>query len=542
MTDLRLKQGMFLEVDIVDNGLGGEGIAKLNSYVVFVPFALDGERVKIRIDHVKKQFAYATLLEVLTPSPNRRKPICTRFYRCGGCSMLHIDYSKQLEIKKKALITTLYKNTHQQYEIEDIVPSDPEYPYRNKLSIPFGVTEGRVSLGFYRQGTHKVVSTLKCFLNGDWAELLIAIVLDYARRNNLSVYNEDTGKGLLRHLVARYLDGFLSVVLVVNGDKVKSIQELEEDIAKAFPDFALYLSVNKKKTNVIFGDKLVAIKDTVQYATLCGVSFPVHPMSFVQVNLPIASKIYNRIVDIVKPDNDMIFIDAYAGIGVLGTQMAKNGAKVYNIEIVNEATCNGQKLYRDNGLLADFICGDAAVELPKILKDIDQNKKVYIFLDPPRKGVGQEVIDAINSLKNIPDVNLIYLSCNPATLSRDIAKLDYKVAFITPYDMFPATEHLETVVLLSREKVDDYIKISVHTADLKKNLAGYATYPEIKEWVLENYGLKVSSLYIAQTKDKCGIKERENYNIGEGKSKELTCPPEKEKAIIEAFKHFGMIK
>ncbi len=450
MNEVRLKQGMFLDVQIVDSGIGGEGIAKLDNYVIFVPFTIVGEKVKIRIDHVKKNFAYATLIEVLEGSVYRRKPVCTRFFRCGGCSMLHMDYDKQLEVKQKALKTTLYKNTRTDYDIKDIVPNIQEYPYRNKLSIPFGMTEGRVSVGFYRQSSHKVVSTLKCFLNGDWAEQLIAIVLEYAKDNNLTVYNEETGQGLLRHLVARYLDGFLCIVLVVNGDKVKNIVQLSKKIEAVFPQYSLYISVNKKKTNVIFGDRLIGIKDTAQYATLCGVRFPVHPMAFVQVNLYIAEKIYNNIVDMVKPDKNTIFIDAYAGIGVLGTLMAENGAEVYNVEIVKEAVESGQKLYMDNNLKSQFVCGDAALELPKIINNIDKNKRVYIFLDPPRKGVSQAVIDTINTLKKEVDVNLIYLSCNPATLSRDMAKLDFLPTEIIPYDMFPATEHLETLVAFSK--------------------------------------------------------------------------------------------
>ncbi len=450
MQDVRLLQGIYLEVDIVDSGTSGEGIAKVSGYVIFVPFAIVGERVKIRIDHVKKQFAYAVLIEVITPSPYRRKPVCTRFFRCGGCSMLHIEYAKQLEIKHHALTSTILKNTHTEYPIDDVVASQPEYPYRNKLTLPFGITDGRVSLGFYRQSTHKVVSTLKCFLNGDWAEKLIGIVLDYAKSNNLSVYSEESGRGLLRHLVARYLDGFLAVVLVVNGSSIPNAQHLVDRLAREFGEFSLHLSINRAKTNVVFGDKLVAIKDGQQYATMLGVRYPVHPYSFVQVNTAIATKIYDRIVQVVKPNERTIFVDSYAGIGVLGCLMAKMGAKVYNVEIVKEAVDNGRKLYKDNNIDATFVQGDAGVELPKILDGIDKDRDVYIFLDPPRKGLSQSVIDAVNKLGEYNNVKLIYLSCNPATLSRDMSKLHYTPISITPYDMFPTTEHLETLVILGK--------------------------------------------------------------------------------------------
>ncbi len=451
MQETRLVQGTRLTVDIIDSSTSGAGIAKVNGCVVFVPFAIVGERVVVRIDYVKRQYANATLLEIVEPSPHRRKPVCTRFFRCGGCSMLHIDYDKQLEIKHQALKTTIFKNTHQEYPIDDVVASSPEYPYRNKLTLPFGLTEGRVSLGFYRQGSHKVVSTLKCFLNGDWAEQLIGIVLDYCRAHNLSVYSEETGKGLLRHLVARYLDGMLSVVLVVNGKTIPHQEDLMARLGARFDKFSLYLSVNKARTNVVFGDQLIALKEGEQYATILGVRFPVHPMSFVQVNLPIASKIYAEIVKAVNPDKKTIFIDAYAGIGVLGCLMAQRGATVYNIEIVKEAVVNGKKLYRDNNLDATFVEGDAAIELPKILDDIDNDSEVYIFLDPPRKGVAQEVVDSVNKCGAKARVKLIYLSCNPATLSRDMSRLDYTPVSITPYDMFPTTEHLETLVFFDKQ-------------------------------------------------------------------------------------------
>ncbi len=450
MQEIRLVQGTYIDVDIVDSGISGEGIAKVGGYVVFVPFAIVGERVKIRIEHVKKQYAHAVLIEVITPSPYRRKPVCTRFFRCGGCSMLHVEYAKQLEIKKKALLSTLYKNTHVEYTVDDVVPSTPEYPYRNKLTLPFGLTEGKVSLGFYRQNSHKVVSTLKCFLNGDWAEDLIAVILDYARRYNLTVYNEESGKGLLRHLVARYLDGFLSVVLVINGDSIPHQAQLIDSISEKFPQFSLYLSINKKATNVVFGDRLVTLKEGEQHATILSVKFPVHPLAFVQVNIPIATKIYDRIVDWVNPSQDTIFVDAYAGIGVLGCLMAQRGATVYNVEIVKEAVDSGKKLYQNHAVQSTFIEGDAAVELPKILKTIDNNKEVYIFLDPPRKGLSQEVVDAVNKIGEDRRVHLIYLSCNPATLSRDMQKLHYTPTSITPYDMFPTTEHLETLVCFDK--------------------------------------------------------------------------------------------
>ncbi len=448
--ETKILQGETL-VERVDNyGMGEESVIKKDGFVIFVPYSLKGELVRIRIDHVKKNFAYATLLEVIEPSPYRRKPVCTRFPRCGGCQFLHVEYSEQLKIKKQNIENLLKKVLPDGTHIDDVVPYPKEFGYRNKLSLPFGVTEGKVSLGFYREGTHKVVSTKKCFLNGDWAETLISLVLDYAESEHLTAYTDDNKRGLLRHLVARNLGDGISVTLVINGDTLPKKETLINLLKEKFSDFTLYISINKQDTNVIFGDRLIKLYGADRYGKLCGTTFPVSPYSFVQVNLDIAEKIISRLTEEVIKIGSPVFIDAYSGIGVIGTIIGKSGTQIANIEIIPSAVEDGKKLYKNLNLDVDFYQGDSAKILPTLLKNLNENgQQTFLFLDPPRKGLSKEVIDTVNHEKSKIS-KIAYLSCNPATLARDLSLLNFQISSVTPYDMFPDTSHVETLVLLSK--------------------------------------------------------------------------------------------
>lgn len=455
-----------IELNIIDLGMEGEGIGKYEGYTFFVPYALPGEVVKAKITHLKKgkNLGYATLKEIVAPSNNRVQTPCNRFGRCGGCTLMHLDYSKQLEYKKKNLQTILRKNAGYVGEINDVVPSTP-FAYRNKAQLPFGMVNGKVAVGFYGSGTHKIVSSTKCFLHGEWLERLIKITLDFANDEGLTAYDENTRKGLLRHMVARYLGGKMVVTLVINGTTIKGINRYVSALEQEFEGCALYLSPNTKDTNVIMGNTLIPVKPTPQSVEIMGVNIGVNPFSFFQINDEIREKLYNYVIDKVAPSKDVIVVDAYAGVGLLGAIMAKRGANVFNIEIVKEAVVDANNLYEKNGIQdkAINVCGDASIELKKLVEDtqsgktsaqnvkfaelIASGKKVKIVLDPPRKGISKEVADTLNELSNKLDFELIYVSCNPATLSRDIANLSsFGVSEITPFDMFPHTPHVETVV------------------------------------------------------------------------------------------------
>lgn len=459
-----------VELNIIDLGMEGEGVGKFEGYTFFVPYALPGERVRAKITHLKKgkNLGYADLKEIVEPSPDRVKPPCNRFTRCGGCTMMHLSYEKQLEYKKKNLKSILRKNGGYVGEVNDVVPSIP-FAYRNKAQLPFGTVNGKVAVGFYGAGTHKIVSSTKCFLHGEWLEKLIAIMLDFANSNQLTAYNEETKRGLLRHLVARNIGESMVVTVVVNGNSLPKAEVLADALEREFPGSSLYLSPNTRDTNVIMGDSLIPVRPTPQSTEVMGIKIDVNPFSFFQINDCIREKLYNKVIDMVAPDENTVVIDAYAGVGLMGAIMAKKGAYVFNVEIIKEATEDSIKLYKANGVQdrAWNICGDASIELKKLVQAsnsadltpqtikfrelLEQGKKVKIILDPPRKGISKEVANTLNELSKSLPFELIYISCNPATLSRDIANLTaFTPTEITPYDMFPHTSHVESVVSLTR--------------------------------------------------------------------------------------------
>ena len=369
-------------------------------------------------------------------------------------------------------------------------------------------------------------------------------VIDYVNQFRVSVYDESTGKGLLRHIYVRRgaVSGQILVCLVVNGRKLPHTDALLERLEKITGFTTLVLSVNTRAGNAVLGDEFITLYGPGYIEdTLCGLNFRLSPRSFYQVNHHQAQRLYEAAIERAGITKDDTVLDLYCGVGTITLAMAKAAGKVIGIEVIPQAVQDAKDNARRNGIEnAEFFCGDAgAAALELEAKGI---KADVVVVDPPRKGLNADTIEA---LARFAPRRIVYVSCDPATLARDVALLKergYKVANATAADLFPRCAHVETVVLLSREKADDHIRFSINTEDLKKNVGGYATYGDIKAYVLEKFGLKVSSLYIAQTKDKCGIKERENYYIGEGKSKELICPPEKEKAIMDAFRNFGMLR
>ena len=460
------KQDDIVTLSITAFGMDGEGIAKKDGFVFFVKGALAGETVKAKVLHVnKKGLVFCELKEVLVPSEKRVKPVCNRADRCGGCDMMHIRYEEQLKIKRDNLVNLFRKNVgREDVKVDDVVPCSTPLAYRNKIQLPFGTVNGKVAVGFYKENTHKVVSITKCFLHGDWAEKLIGVMLEYANGNGLTAYDDKTGKGLLRHVVARMTDDGLCVVVVTNGKRLPFAEKLTDGLQKAFgDDFALYNSVKTEKDNVVLGKTMYPIRDKKLTVNVLGVTAEINPYSFLQLNNEIRDKIYTRIVEeITAEKGEKIVVDAYAGVGTLGAVLAKNGCRVYNTEIVKEATEDGKKLAIENGLEEKITNqnGDAAILVPELIKEIAETKRgetesqkaIKIILDPPRKGCDERVLQAIASLPVLHEI--YYVSCYPATLTRDLKFLlnhGYEINYVTPYDMFPQTKHVETLCLLCRQ-------------------------------------------------------------------------------------------
>ena len=474
------KQDDIVTLEISGYGASGEGISKKDGFTFFVPFALVGETVNAKITHVnKKGLVFATLKEIINESELRVKPPCNRFTRCGGCDMMHIDYNKQLDIKKDNVVNLLRKNAGIDFPVDETVPCSSPYAYRNKIQLPFGEVNGKVAVGFFKENTHKIVSITKCFLHGNWVEELIEVFLDFANRNKLTAYNDVTKKGLLRHMVARKVDGQYCIVVVTNNADLPKAKELCKLLRDKIGDnFALYVSVKNTHDNVILGNSMKVIKSREIEIDILGIKCEINPYSFLQLNNEIRDKIYSRVIDdIMARSAEPIVIDAYAGVGALGAVMAKRGATVYNIEIVQEAIKDGEKLALKNGVSEKVtnICGDASVVLPELIKQVlgnindnlcalksSKHRLISIILDPPRKGCDERVLNAIKKLNC--EYDLYYISCNPATLTRDLKVLcedeKIKIKSITPYDMFPQTKHVETLVCLSK-KTEKHINIEV---------------------------------------------------------------------------------
>ena len=461
----KYKQDDIVKVKIASFGMDGEGVAREDEFVFFVPFALPGEEVSCKVTYVKKNLVFAELKEVLTPSASRVKPPCNRFVRCGGCDLMHLKYSDQLELKRANVANLFRKNAGLDVFVAPTVPCSTPQGYRNKIQLPFGTVNGKVAMGFYRENSHKIVSITKCFLHGEWVEKLIKVFVEYAQKYGVSAYDDLTKKGVLRHLVARNIDDKYCIVVVTNNSDLPKKKELIDMLRNAIgDDFSLFLSKKTDYTNVILGKEMIELKHFDFIIDVLGVKLPLNPYSFLQLNNEIRDKIYNDVIERILKNSEgkkLRVFDAYAGVGVLGAVLAKRGINVTNIEIVKEATEDGISLAKLNGIedKVTVINGDAAVKLPEAVASLEADEEAAVILDPPRKGCDERVLKAISSL-NVSHT-IYYISCNPATLTRDVKILlssgDYALSTPVPYDMFPQTKHVETLVVLSRKTPNDNV-------------------------------------------------------------------------------------
>lgn len=456
-------------VTIDDIGMNAEGIAHHEGKTFFVPFSLPGEKCKVIPIHEKKNLVFAKLVEVLTPEEDRVRPCCPVFGKCGGCQLQHLKYSEQLRVKHDLVETCFAKIADLEVTVQHTGKSTEEYGYRNKLQMPVTrAKDGSPLLGFYAPNTHRVVPTSDCPLHGEFARRLIAILSEFMQEYGISSYEESSHTGLVRHLIARKLTS-LMVVIVINGTHLPHAGELYRRLHEAFGAVGLYLNINKAQTNVITGKEYHHVGGlTVQSETVNGIIYEVHPESFLQVNNRIRDRIYTRVANLLDDERGVV-IDAYSGAGLLTAILAQRFDEVYGIEIVPEAVENANHLKNTNRIENMHpILGDCAVELPVLVHRLTQRgKRVSVVLDPPRKGCDAPVLQAISEC--LPH-RIVYISCNPATLARDVGILTktltptgapipkeerelspYEVTYVKPYDMFAQTKHVETVVLLTKK-------------------------------------------------------------------------------------------
>ena len=521
----------------------GLGIARVNGAVVFVPHAVRGEEIDLRITKVMKTSCAGEIVKIHDPSPERMEPECPYAGKCGGCAYRHLTYPEELWAKRQRVQDALTRIGGLELTVEEILGAKNPEHYRNKSQYPVGA-DG--SIGFFQARTHKVVPIRRCLIQTEAADRTAQAVGEWMRRYKISAYDETTGKGLVRHVCVRVnRKGESLCCVVVNGNKVPREPELAAYVTAAVPHtVGVLLNSNTRRGNVVLGDKYRTLFGrNYLMDTLCGLEFKLSMPSFYQVNRDQAEVLYGKALEFAGLTGNETVLDLYCGIGTITLCLAKAAKRVIGAEIVPPAIRDAKEnALRNHIENAEFFCGDAADIAAKL--ESDGLRPDVVTVDPPRKGLAPEVIASVAAMG--PE-KVVYVSCDPATLGRDVKifrEFGYEAKRAAAVDMFPGTAHVETVVLLSKGEVDSKkirVEFSLEDMDMSEFQDG-ATYPQIKEYVLEHTGLKVSNLYISQIKRKCGIGVGKNYNLPKSEdSRQPQCPQEKEKALREAFKYFGMI-
>lgn len=544
---MEYRKNDIVTLEIVDCGTDGEGIGKADGFTVFVKDAVIGDTVKAKIMKAKKNYGYGRLMEILKPSPYRVEPVCPSARQCGGCQLQAVSYEEQKVFKEKKLRGHLERiGGFHDLPMEPLIGMDEPYHYRNKAQFPVGRNkEGRIITGFYAGRTHAIIENRDCALGIPQNKDVLDRVIAHMEKYNIAPYDEMTGRGLVRHIFVRYgfFTGEIMVCLIINGQEFPHQKELIEKLCEIPGMTSISLNINKKRNNVILGEKVKTIWGQEFITDKIGdISYEISPLSFFQVNPKQTWKLYSKALEYADLHGEETVWDLYCGIGTISLFLAQKARFVRGVEIVPAAIEDAKRNAKINNIEnVEFFVGKAEEVLPR---EYEKNG-VYadvIVVDPPRKGCDEMLLKTI--LKMQPK-RVVYVSCDSATLARDLRFLcdnGYELKKVCGVDQFPQTVHVETVCLLSREKVDGYVNVDLDTDKIvSKSKTGTATYKEIKEYINDKYGFTVSSLNIAQIKDKCGLDKRKNYNKGAEGHKVPACPEKKEKAILDAFEHFGLV-
>lgn len=565
-------------VKIEDIGTEGEGIGKLEGFTLFVKDAVMGDVVEARLVKVKKNYAYARLEKVLTSSPLRVKPVCPYHKQCGGCQIQAMSYEAQLQFKENKVKNNLvriggFDQLFIESVMEPVVGMEQPWHYRNKAQFPVGTDkDGRIITGFYAGRTHSIIANTDCALGIEENEPILQKVLAYMQNEKVSAYDETTGQGLVRHILIRkgFTSGEIMVCLVINGKSLPKEDRLVSTLREIPGMTSIWLNYNTKNTNVIMGtegrvlwgqntitdvihrrsiEEINSGKDCLRYDSKenapQGITFAISPLSFYQVNPIQTEKLYSLALEYAGLTGEETVWDLYCGIGTISLFMAQCAKEVHGVEIVPQAIEDARKNAERNHIEnATFYVGKAEEVLPRLYEEEHIFADV-ICVDPPRKGCDEACLNTI--IKMAPK-RIVYVSCDSATLARDLKYLcenGYEIRKVRAVDQFGQTVHTETVCLLSKlHEAKHHVKVKLDMDEMDITSAeSKATYEEIKKYVAEhNDGMKVSNLYIAQIKQKHGIIERENYNKPKSeKGGQPECPKEKEIAIEEALKYFQMI-
>ena len=517
----------------------GLGIARIDGQVVFVHGAVRGEICDVLVMKVLKNAAFGKIAALVEPSPARREPDCPYYGRCGGCDFRHMSYEEELWAKRARVQDALTRIGGAEIAVEEILGAEQPLHYRNKSIYPISPT-GEV--GFYRARSHQVVHVEHCLIQKPEADALAQALRDYIARFRVPPYDEATGRGLLRHLYVRTsCAGESLVCLLVNGRSLPYEEELVAMLRAAAPRLCgVVLGENTRRGNAILGDRYRTLwgRDYLT-DTLCGLELRLSVPSFYQVNHDQAQRLYEKALEYAGLTGRELAVDLYCGAGTITQVLARRARHVIGGEIVPEAIRDAEDSARRNGVEnVEFLCGDAS----RLAAELRQRglRPDVICVDPPRKGLAPDVVEAAASMT---PGRIVYVSCDPATLARDVARfapLGYCPVRACAVDLFPGTAHVETVVLLSRETnpLTVEVRMEVETGEVKE----HPTYKRIQEYVQEKYGFKVHTAYIAEVKRMVGLDMHKAPNAVEQRKHEYhPCPPEKVEAIKDALRHFGLI-
>lgn len=543
-------------VTIEDIGVSGEGIGKVNGYTLFIKDAVIGDVVEAKVMKVKKNYGYARLMNIITPSPDRVKAKCQFARKCGGCQIQEMSYQKQLEFKNRKIKGNLeriggFSKELLEEVMEPIVGMDEPYYYRNKAQFPFGTDkEGNPVTGFYAGRTHDIIANTDCALGVQVNKEILEVILAFMKKYGIRSYDEKSGEGLVRHALIRF--GFttkeIMVCLVINGKRIPHSEILVDELTKIEGMTSISISSNMKNTNVIMGDSYEVLWGQ-DYITdyIGGIKYQISPLSFYQVNPVQTEKLYRLALEYAGLQGEETVWDLYCGIGTISLFLAQKAKKVYGVEIVPQAIDDAKNNARINGIEnAEFYLGKAEEVLPEYYRRFEEEhpgEKAHadvIVVDPPRKGCEESLLKTMVEMR--PE-RIVYVSCDSATLARDLKYLEgagYEIRRGRGVDQFPMSVHVETVALLTRKK--DVERIDIEMTVDKEDVTEKATNQKIKEYVKEKCGLNVHTKYIAEVKRKHGLYMHDAPNKVDVPKREYSgCPEEKVKAIEEALKYFGLL-
>ncbi|MCR4648836.1 MAG: 23S rRNA (uracil(1939)-C(5))-methyltransferase RlmD [Lachnospiraceae bacterium] len=561
------KKDDVLEITIEDMSEEGLGIGKADGYALFVKDTIVGDRCIVKIMKAKKNYAFAHLEEVLSPSSFRIEPKCPKSKACGGCQLQAMSYEAELKFKENKVKNNLirlggFSEDFIESIKEPIVGMEPPFRYRNKAQYPIGYDrEGKPVAGFYAGRTHNIIPNTDCLLGKEINEKILKCILSFMKEEKIAAYDENTGKGLLRHVLIRegFSTGEIMVCLIVNAKSFEKEEKLCRILTGKIPEIkSICLNTNTENTNVIMGDSTRVLwgKETIE-DELGGVKFKISARSFYQINPVQTERLYSKALEYANLTGKESVWDLYCGIGTISLFLAKKAGNVYGVEIIPQAIADAKENARINGITnAEFFVGKAEEVLPEFYekqsnktnpndgKAKDMLHPDVIVVDPPRKGCDEKCLETMLQME--PE-RIVYVSCDSSTLARDLKILcaeKYELKAWQCYDQFSRTVHVETVALLSKlSEAKHHINVKLDMDELDVTTAETkTTYNEIRDWVKEKYGFNVTNLNIAHVKQKHGIIEQENHRKSKyPDKKQQGTPDEKVKAIEDAMKHLQMI-